>query len=407
MVEYRPIPDERDVFHEYRSYAFRPESGVPTYDPDEHETPRATLGSRRGLYDPTADDTAPRTVCRHYWLETHVRGEPHRTAGLASVATPPEYRHSGYVRRLLANSLAEYRDRDVRFSVLWPFRYRFYRQYGWDTANSIVTHECAPTALEFATGAVDTEGTFRRLEADEYDRLEQAYDAHAERYGLALERDEQWWRRRVFAGHDRDPFVYAVERDGEVRGYLVYTIDDDSNGRTMAVSELVAVDHDALLALLAFCHRHDSQIERVRLRVPGDVPIRDIARDPDEIDTVVEDGPMVRIVDVAETLSACSAPALETDVTIAVDDPLADWNDGTFRLEGADGRSACTRLADSIDPESADIRLDVAALSQLVVGSQSAPRLERTGRLTATDSTALKTVTTWFPETDVYLGEYF
>lgn len=419
MVDYRPVSDERAVFHEYRSYAFRPEAGVPAYDPDEHETPRDTLGARRGLYadESAPDDGQPRAVCRHYWLEAQVRGDTHRTAGLASVATPPEHRRRGYVRDLLAHSLAEYRDHDVRFSVLWPFSYRFYRQYGWETSNRIQTHECDPETLAFATTVTDAIGSepdddpetarFRRLEPDDYPRLEDAYEDHAARYGLALERDGDWWRHRVFGGHDRDSFVAAVERDGDVSGYLVYTIDDEGGDRTMAVSELVAVDHDAFLALLSYCHVHDSQVDRVRLRLPADVPLRDVARSPDEIETTVTNGPMVRIVDVVATLSALSYPDCDTDTTIAVDDPLVDWNDGTFRLSVAGGEATCERIADDPDAASADVRLDVAALSALAVGARTASRLERTGDLWVADPDALETLETHFPETTVYLGHFF
>ncbi|ELY88470.1 GNAT family N-acetyltransferase [Natrinema altunense] len=410
MVDYRPIPDERDVFHEYRSYAFRPEEGVPAYDPDEHETPRATLGSRRGVYEAgAADDAEPRCVCRHYWLESRVRDENHRTAGLASVATPPEHRRRGYVRQLLADSLAEYRDRDIRFSVLWPFSYRFYRQYGWDTCNRIVTHECEPSVLSFATAAVDRDaGSIRRFAADEFESLRPAYEAHADRYALALERDADWWRYRVFAGHDRDPFVYAYERDGHVRGYLVYTLDGEMGDRTMAVSEFVSADRDATLSLLSFCHDHASQVERVRLRAPAALPLRDLARDPDRIETHVEDGPMVRIVDVAETLSALSDPALDVDLTIAVEDPLAEWNEGVFRLAVTADHADCTRLGDrSASAVDADARLEIGALSQLVVGFRSAASLERTGGIETADSEAVEALSTLFPETDIYLGDQF
>jgi predicted acetyltransferase len=413
MVDYRPIPDEREVFHEYRAYAFRPEEGVPAYDPDEHENPRATRGARRGIFPgddvdsgdaDDGDDDRPRTVCRHYWLETRVRGDVHPTAGLASVATPPEFRREGNVRALLEHSLAEYRERGDRFSILWPFQYRFYRKYGWDTANRLVTHACEPSALSFARG-FDADGSFRRLEADEYAALESVYDAASE--GLALARDEVWWRHRIFGGHDVDPFVYAYERDGKPVGYLVYTIESGDDGRAIDISELAAVDVDALLALLAFCADHDSQVQQVELRVSETVPIRELARDPDEIETTIENGPMVRIVDVAETLSSLSVPGVDASLTLAVDDPLVDWNDGTFALEAADGRLSCERLDAATDADAdPDAAIDVAALSQLAVGSRSATDLERTGRLEA-DSDVVAALESLFPETDVYFGHYF
>ena len=410
MTDYRPIPDDRDqraLFHEFRSYAFRAEEGVPAYDPDEHDTPRATMGARRGLYE--TDDDEPRCVCRHYWLAARVRGEDRSAAGLASVATPPEHRRQGYVRRLLAASLAEYRDRGVRFSVLWPFRYRFYRRFGWDAANRIVTHECDPDVLSFARRAdrSDRPGSFRRLEADEYAALEPVYEARRERYALALERDEEWWRHRIFGGGETDSFVYAYERDGRVAGYLVYAVDGDRDHKTMRISEHAAVDREALLALLSFVSDHDSQVQSVRFRASESFPLRDLATDPDEIETTVETGPMVRIVDVAETLAALSYPDATASLTLAVDDPLAEWNDGTFALEAADGSANCERLESTADAPDADATLDIGALSQLVVGSRSAAALERTGRLETADSGVTATLEDLFPETEGYLGHFF
>ncbi|WP_265111529.1 GNAT family N-acetyltransferase [Halosolutus halophilus] len=406
MVDYRPLTDDGDVFHEYRSYAFTPQEGVPAYDPDEHDTPRSTLGARRGLYE-HADDERPRCVCRHYWLEARVRGEPHATAGIASIATPPEYRREGYVRRLLAHSLAEYRNHGVRFSVLWPFRYRFYRQYGWDAANRIVTHECDPDVLSFAAASdARDRGSFRPVDPDEYDAIEPVYDEWADRHALALERDEDWWRHRVFGGHDVDPFVYAYERDGEPRGYLVYTIDGDHGERTMDVTELAAVDREAVRALLSFCYDHDSQVDRVRFRMPENDLLRADAADPDEIDTTVETGPMVRIVDVEATLSALSYPSLDRTLTLAVEDPLVDWNDAAVSLEVAAGRAACERI-DAAAADEPDVTLDVATLSQLVVGARSAATLDRLGRLEGATPDAVATLGDLFPERDVYLGEFF
>ncbi|WP_247000431.1 GNAT family N-acetyltransferase [Halosolutus gelatinilyticus] len=412
MVDYRPIPDERDVFHEYRYYAFAPETGVPAYDPEEHDTPRSTLGARRGLYERAGDDR-PRCVCRHYWLEASVRGEPHAAAGLASVATPPEYRRRGYVRQLLAHSFAEYRDHGIRVSVLWPFRYRFYRRYGWDTANWIVTHECDPDVLSFAAdrlGSPRDRGRFRPVTGDAYEAIEPVYEAHADRYALALERDADWWRHRVFGGHDVDPFVYAYERDGEPRGYVRYAIDDGDDGPIMDVTELAFVDHDAFLALLSFCADHDSQVDRVRLQLPASVPLRAVASDPDEIETTVETGPMVRLVDVESTLAALSYPDVDETVTIGVEDPLVGWNEGTYRLAVSGGTATCERVPETIDADAADepdAALDVGALSQLAVGTRSAPDLHRTGQLDVSGDDAVAAIDACFPETDVYLGEFF
>ncbi|OIB57940.1 GNAT family N-acetyltransferase [Natrialba sp. SSL1] len=416
MVDYRPLRDG-EAFHEFRQYAFGPSTGIEPYDPDEHETPRDRRGGRRAIYEHESDDDAnPRSVCRHYWLETHVRGDTHPTAGLASVATPPEFRRQGYVRDLLAHSLEEYRERNYHFSVLWPFSYGFYNTYGWDTSNRLARHAFDPDLLSFASAALDASAatySYQPLESDAFARLQSVYETHTERYALAIDRGEWWWRHRIFEGHDVDPYVYAAERDGDTVGYLVYGFDSHGDSelgeRTMVVSELVGEDHEAFLALLAFCHRHASQVEEVVLELPPEAPFREAVHAPDEVETTVENGPMVRVVDVAETLSTLSYPqGVETTRSLSVTDPLADWNSGTFELSVRDGSAACERVQDAGDERdsTADARLGIAALSQLVVGARSSSALARTNRLEAADE-VVSELNRLFPETGVYFGDHF
>lgn len=407
MPTYRPLPEsDRDVFHEYVQYAFSPEDGPAEYDPEDHETPRASLGDRRGLYPDEGGeaDADPLCVCRHLWFDARVRGEVYPVAGLSAVATPPAHRRGGRVATLLERSLEEYRERGARFSVLWPFRYAFYRRYGWDTCNRERRYEWEVEALSFAADAVDG-GAYRRVPADEYERLVDVYERHAARYDLSLEREEEWWRHRVLGGRDEDPFAYAWERDGALRGYLVYDVEgsdgEDRLDRTMRVTELAFVDHEALLALLAFCFNHDSQVRRVELYGPPDLTLLDLAPEPEDVDCEVRTGAMGRIVDVAETLAALPYPDVDASVRLAVDDPVVTRNDGTFALEVSGGTASC----EPADGE-ADARLDVGALSQLAVGYRTAAALERTGRLDATPSAA-DALDRLFPATSPYLGDRF
>ena len=421
MPTYRPIPDDdREVFSEYVSYAFVPEQGREEYDPD-HRHPRMTLGSPRGLYpDPGAGSTLdssserPLCVCRHYWFEVSVRGQLHLAPGLSMVASPPEHRRSGHVRTLLKRSLEEYRDREAHFSVLWPFRYRFYRQYGWETASRHLTVECDPADLAFARDRLRSTddhsrtspgGTFRPVEADDYRILEPVYDDHCERYDLSIARDADWWRRHVLTRWGTDPYVYVWERDGEPAGYLVYTIEGDRGERTMTVSELRYRDPEASFALLSFCHNHGSQVASIRFRLPVDTPLFDAAADPDAFDVSLETGAMVRLVDVGRTLSALSYPTVDgaRRMTFEVTDPLAEWNEGRFTLEVTDDSATCVR----VDDAAVDVRLEVATLSQLAVGATSVEALERAGRLETTDTGALERLESLFPKRVVYLGEGF
>ena len=429
MFEYRDLPeDQRDIFHEYVSYAFSPQEGASEYDPEEDDDPGP--GSRRGLY---GDGPEPLCVCLHFWFEARVRGTIHLVPGLSAVASPPENRREGYVGRMIEGSLEEYRERGGRFAVLWPFDHGFYRRYGWAIANKYATYELDPEELAFAAAAVGTSGNYRRLTADDYAVLEPVYAEHAGRYALSLVRDEAWWRHRVFSSWTKDPFVCAWSRNGDLRGddprgddprgedpqgddlrgddlrgYLVYTIDGESGDRTMNVKEIAFCDHEAYLALLAFCHNHDSQVSSVKLTGPEGSRLLDLVPDPHELDCTIHTGPMVRIVDVTEALAALSYPERDARVVIDVADPIADWNEGTFELVVKDGTASCDRIDDEPDAslDETDASVDVGSLSQLAVGYRSAADLEEAGDLEASTE-ALRDLDALFPRTDVYLGDVF
>ncbi len=409
MVDYRPLGDEhRDAFFEYTTYAFSPDTGPVEYDPEEHDSERVRMGAQRGLF--TDDDDRPRCLCAHYWFDALVRGEPHPAPGLSAVATPPEYRRTGYIEQLLTHSLEEYRSRESRFSLLWPFRTRFYRQFGWETCSSYQLYTCEPEALSFARKArnesessENEETCYRQVDPDEYERLVPVYEEFSDRYTLSISRDEQWWRHRVFSSWTTDPYVYAYEREGEVRGYLVYSIEGEWSDRTMRVWELVFADNDALLALCGYCANHDSQVSEVAFSLPTDVDFLTVVPEPEDVECEQKVGAMARIVDVSETLSALQYPAVDAAVTLRVEDSFADWNDRTYRLVVDDGVATCEPVSAGRE---ADVTLDVGALTQLAVGYRSVHELERSNRIERVDD-GLSTLDRLFPSEQTFVGTRF
>jgi predicted acetyltransferase len=397
MPIYRPVPDERiDDFQAIHQYAFSPAEPSETVESVENLPKRAEAGARRGLFD--GEDL----LCTgtHHWFTTTVRGGEHPLAGLAGVATPPENRRQGLVARLLRESLAEYRERDYYLSALWPFEYAFYRRYGWAQAGTTAIYECDPEALVFA--ARTDGGEFRRLSADDFAAMDPVLAAAGEGASLWMRRSEEWWHNRVFTGREDDPYVYGVEHDGDLRGYVVYDIETDG-GRTMQVNECNALDHEAFMDLLRFLFYHDSQVERVRIRGRSDWSLFDLADDPRAIDCELTPGGMVRIVDVERALSALDYPAdAEGRVVLSVSDPTAAWNDDAFALAVRDGRATCSRV-----DESPDARIAITTLSQLFVGHFSVKRARVAGDLTVESSDAAARLDAMFQPREVVLSEDF
>lgn len=401
MAEYREIlDDEEEAYQDIVNYAFRLYEGPLGSDADEHLYP--SFGERRGLF---VDDDL-RCVCRHYFLDTKIRGGWHQMGGLTVVASPPEHRHQGYVSELTIESLEEYRSRDVYISALWPFSYDFYRYFGWGMANKFAYYECPPRALSADVAT----GSFRRLSPDEYRDLDPILEAHGEQYELSMRRPEGWWAGRTFARHGSDRYVYGWERDDELRGYLAYSVeaveqvDDRDHGETqLQVHDWAWVDQEAFVNLLRFLFNHDSQVDSVRLYGPADLHLFDVVSDPESVDCHVHPGAMFRLVDVPEAIEMLDYPTTaDGRCVLAVSDEHADWNDETFAVTVENGTATCVPT-----DEQPDIQLPVARLSQLYVGARSIDDLERTNQVTVSNPEAIDVLDELFPESDVFLREYF
>ena len=378
-LDYRPFPEERDdEFRAFMRYAFSPEEGP--YDPEEDDDDREHLADYRGLFD----GEEPVAVCGHHDFTLRIRGRDRDAAGLSAVASPPEHRRRGHIERLLNESLTEYRGGDVRFSVLWPFEHPFYRRYGWATVNRYRWVKTPPEQLAFAAersadpagddGDGDEAGEFRRLDEDDHDAAAGLLAATAERYDFTMARTEAWWRERTLRGWKTDPYVYGFERDGDLRALLSYAFEerDDGDGRAMVVSDAAVADPADWDRVFRFCRDHDSQVERVRLRLPVDVSLLDRVDDPRAVTEEVRAGPMFRLVDAPAALRELSPdPDIDAAFTLAVEDPLVGWHDRPVRVAVADGEVDAERV-DAGEGSSAaaapDVTAGIGALSQLYAG---------------------------------------
>lgn len=398
--DYRVVSDaDINEFRRLVNYAFRPtEAFEPIESIDDLPDP-ATLAVNRGLYD---GDEIVSTVA-HHWFTLRIRGEWHGVAGVSAVSTPPKHRRKGLVRQLLSASLHEYRERGTHFAALWPFEYAFYRKLGWGTCSEGAVTTCSPDALAFVDSVdVPIGGAFVDLDADRWEELDRIYEACND-HALAMQRTEEWWRKRVFQGWKRDPYVAGWERDGELRGYLVYAIEEGDDEREMTVWELGYRDREAYLELVRFCRYHDSQIGEVTIHGPRDTILHDLVSDPRAVEIELHPGGMIRVVDVEGALSALSYPVDESrSLVLDVNDDLAEWNDGRFRLAVEDGHATCEMTTD--DPE---VSIGIATLSQIVVGYLSVERARLVGDFDVMSETGEKTLAAMFPEEETYLREGF
>jgi predicted acetyltransferase len=392
MPEYGALSERSlEQLQAFDQYAFHVEDGPVTSDPRPLED---YLGDQRGVFE----DGELVSVGTLVEFDARFRGTWITLGGLRGVSTPPEHRRRGYVRHLARESLAEFRDRSVPLVALWPFETSFYRKLGWGTCQKYVRYDFPPRAL--AAVGERGGGDYRRVGEDDWETVADAHCAAGEGTTLSLRLTEGWWRRR-FDG--KSPYCYVYERDGDVVGYVMYTVEADSGEYEMCIWDLSATDAESERALYWLVATHDSQVQTVR-HYRTDDALLDRVDDPSAFETSVGMGPMVRIPDVPTALEALPAPDREGVVVIEVRDRLADWNDGRFAVETSGDGVACERIADDRSP---DASVGIATLSQLVVGYHDTAAAERVGSLSVDDEGAQAVLDELFTPERVALREFF
>ncbi|WP_144932488.1 enhanced intracellular survival protein Eis [Paenibacillus sp. 32O-W] len=338
-----------------------------------------------------------------YPMATWINGKRTKFAGVASVATWPEYRRQGMVGKLLVNAFHIMKEQGLSLSCLHPFEFSFYRKFGWETYVEYQNYELESRHLphQFAI-----EGRIERTE--DRNLIKAIYESYAASYNGMLERTDEWWENRIWKNAKGTAAVYYNEAD-QPAGYMMYKVADS----IMTIHEMVFLDEKARASLWKFIANHDSMIRKVCLRAPSDDELPFLLHDPRFKQEKVPYF-MARIVDAEAFVKEYRFnPAGErTRITLALEDRYASWNQGIFSIEiDEEGSAQVKRSGPSADEadagrEEAQLTCDIQTLTAMLVGYRKPAMLHRAGRLQGT-AEAVKLLEDRLPDRTTYLMDYY
>ncbi|CAG9614546.1 N-acetyltransferase Eis [Bacillus rhizoplanae] len=292
-----------------------------------------------------------------------------KMGGIAGVATYPEFRRNGYVKKLLKHVLETMRQDGYSVSMLHPFSVSFYRKYGWELFANRLVWSLSKADLIMKE---HVSGSIKRFNKESHlKEIEIIYEQFAKRYSGMLVRNQGFWLDFVYG--DLHAAVYYNQVD-EPTGYMLYKIESSK----MKVEEFLPLNSEARNGLWNFICQHDSMIQELEMIVHEKEPLLFSLQEP-RVKAEIKPYFMVRIVDVERFLK--KYPFVwennEEELILHISDSFAPWNNQTVLF--GDKEIVMVNEEEAVAFKGKGVQLNINALSTALFGYKSPWELYQIG----------------------------
>lgn len=233
-------PEDAEAALETLCAAF--DLNVDAARPIFYADPYYDLSHKRVLTLPNAGIVSCLTIVP---VMLRVGGIPVQTAGIAGVATRPEWQRQGLAAALLEATLPAL-DTELGYalSLLHPRDAPFYRRFGWEFTTRTLRWTAAPAALSLPAAA-----SVRPVLDADWPAIHHLHAELTRSETAACVRDERRWLLVQMPIPGREAYVCDNER-GSVEGYLIC-----ERGEALHLLEMHGKTPEARRALLGFLGR--------------------------------------------------------------------------------------------------------------------------------------------------------
>lgn len=338
-------------------------------------------------------------------FEQSVRGVIKECGGVAGVATYPEARRKGYVRKLMQEAFKIMHQQGQSVTMLDPFKQSFYEQFGYVAANAPYLVEAPIKALnQWHKEQLESDWSYERVRAvdvkEEYLKFVREVGP-SQHHGYIIYKtiSDAEWKRRV-----KDSIIVFVKQKGKTQALGRYRIKGE-RVKGLYHSKLHAIDllwrsRKARDKLFSFYAKHQDQIDEISIHAPFEPQVDHWFKDT-RLKVERKTNWMVRIVDVMKAFE--NLPGTGEDIiTFELSDNECPWNNGLFSLQSEKGKLHVTKS--SGHPV---VKTSIPALSSLIYGTQPLEELEFQGKITIEEQWAQHILKRWFPPLPLYNVVYF
>ena len=294
-----------------------------------------------------------------------VRGVLMKMGGIGAVATKPEFRKQRQITALIKESLKLMRKNQEYISVLYPFKFSFYRRYGYENCADFEWIISSPKNILLPKD-------FKPLKIEEISQDESfkicmpIREKIGSKFNLTIYDDLEFWKYH----HARKKTKVFVIKDGEENvGYFTTRLEKKEGPWNVRLNmRNVIVDSEAArLTVLDYIKKHTDQNKDFSYPLLGDERITDYFDDLWEgsFKYQMTGGPMFRVVDVKKAMELLEFDqSLDVTFSMKIDDEYASWNSEPMLVTIKNGKAKVTKATD----EKIELTTEIKAFTQLFIG---------------------------------------
>jgi predicted acetyltransferase len=316
-----------------------------------------------------------------YAFDLTIPGGRVPTAGVSIVAVLPTHRRRGILRQMMRAQLDACRERGEPLAYLWATEDTIYDRFGYGIASLSAEIDVTRDKSRFYKNTLSLAGATLLPLTEAEALIAPIYERVAAATPGMFARTSDWWQARILSdpqwrrGNAGELMCALLELHGAPSAYALYRLtpsfDRGVQTGTIHVAEAVGDSPAAIHAIWRYLLDIDWMARVTASILPVDHPLLLLVAEPRRLRFSLRDGVWIRLVDVAEALSArFYQPG--SSVVIDVHDEFCRWNDGRWRV-GADGVGRTEN--------SPDLRCSVSVLGSAYLGGFSWTRLSQALRV--------------------------
>jgi predicted acetyltransferase len=335
--------------------------------------------------------------------DIRLRSQDFKMYGIGGVATKPEYRNRGIIRKIMIKIFQDMYENHIPTSVLFPFKHLFYERLGYKLVDEFVYYHFKISDIKYR----ETDYYMKEVERIN-DDIRSVYDKAILKFDYIAKRPEiDYWRR-----HYKGNYKFICYNENVPVGYVIINFPKNYGNpewlkypdRTIIIQEAFWLDQMAKQTIFNLLWNHRDQREYIAGYFPVNEIIIDHLNTPRIIERRIFDNSLLRIMDVKAILENLRYGIENFSISLKVYDEFCPWNNGIFTIVSKNNSIDVEFNKESNNP--VDIEIDITHLAQLIAGYRTVRELLDFSFISL-NSEKLILLQQLFPKSNNFFHEFF